>query len=814
MIKATNNLQFISLLLSFCFVVATVVQAQPAKIDVIVVNDDAAPDGDGTVFDVEPPVINDAGQVAFGAKLRRGAGSVTNPLWVRYNPSTGMIVLPVEDFGRYWPTLNNAGQSLLEYLIDVDSNRGLFLHDGTVSTELIRYGDPLPGGDDHLFGAATDDSRISAQLNDSGRVAFVGLTLPPAGGVSKHEIFLLDSDGIVTIAETGGPGPDGINPLVSLHDRLPQLNNQGQVAVNLDYEDQNPGGLYLWEDGVFTDVALYGEPTPLVNSNGTGTEYRTIDHGRFRINNRGDVAFSVKPEFHNTARWAIFKWSPLATTPLYLSDSFSPFGPPGEPAYLFGFNDLGQVAFSDTRLVDDVETTMILRADGDGFVEILRNGDTMPDGDGSIFLTPMVALNNNGQMVCLVDTGFGNDGLLFYDDEHGLIQILRTGDPFIGSVVEEIEVQGDGFNNSGMLNDCGEVTFRFYLEDGRRGIAVADPLYYHRQPIYGRVVWRSGNQERGIANAALEARMDDEVVATAVSDAQGNYAFAAIPRGEYVVTVRHPSYGSTFRIVDYTDKIDQRINFRLTPEQSGLSLSGTITDAAEGFEIGGLDVTALIGETVIWEGFRSRFRMDLPATPATVTIRVSALGYQDSETQVAVTPGVSVVHDIPLTRDESPTGDVAGVVTHSTTGLPMPGVVITAFHLDDGLRIYDTTDEEGRYALTGVPPGNYRIWASVPFHYSTSEVVVVESGIENALTLDFVLGSDPNGDAGELTSDMTENEPGTRSVVVSWPSHWIDPVVEVSPDMENWNAVDDITGNSVIVPPDGEIEFFRVNYEP
>jgi RNA polymerase sigma factor (sigma-70 family) len=58
-----------------------------------------------------------------------------------------------------------------------------------------------------------------------------------------------------------------------------------------------------------------------------------------------------------------------------------------------------------------------------------------------------------------------------------------------------------------------------------------------------------------------------------------------------------------------------------------------------------------------------------------------------------------------------PTQPFEGVVTDKDTGQPIPGTIV---HGDFPLRIETTTDDRGRYRLTGLPPGEHRIVANPP----------------------------------------------------------------------------------------------------
>ncbi|MCL4683870.1 hypothetical protein KJ059_03855 [Myxococcota bacterium] len=72
----------------------------------------------------------------------------------------------------------------------------------------------------------------------------------------------------------------------------------------------------------------------------------------------------------------------------------------------------------------------------------------------------------------------GDHGIFLYDDAAGLVQLLRMGDPLLGSSVLELSLATQGSQHLAdrrPLNDRGRVAFHFQLDDLRTGIAIAVP---------------------------------------------------------------------------------------------------------------------------------------------------------------------------------------------------------------------------------------------------------------------------------------------------------------------------------------------------
>jgi hypothetical protein len=74
----------------------------------------------------------------------------------------------------------------------------------------------------------------------------------------------------------------------------------------------------------------------------------------------------------------------------------------------------------------------------------------------------------------LAGAEFGNDlGIFLFDDQAGLTQLVREGDPLLGSTISLLELVSQQIDDRRVLNDLGDVAYHFTLADGRSGIAIA-----------------------------------------------------------------------------------------------------------------------------------------------------------------------------------------------------------------------------------------------------------------------------------------------------------------------------------------------------
>jgi len=208
------------------------------------------------------PAINGAGQVAFscdamnGAATRgiwRGDGSVLDPIVVEHQAAPDGN----GEFGLFGePAINGAGQvafsaMLMNTLSPGMDDAGIWRGDGTGITQMVRSGDAAPDGNGKFwFTIPTVDAPY---LNDVGLVAFVAdLTETAGAAVGDRGIFLADGVEVVQVARKGEAAGDiGGNQITDV--RLASMggipgtvfgnvvNSYGQVAYLADF-DGGAGG--------------------------------------------------------------------------------------------------------------------------------------------------------------------------------------------------------------------------------------------------------------------------------------------------------------------------------------------------------------------------------------------------------------------------------------------------------------------------------------------------------------------------------------------------------------------------------------------
>jgi len=234
--------------------------AVDAKLTAIALSGAAAPEGGGdTLADFEPPVINNAGDVAFLASLRRGREpSEAIYLWRRGKlekiVAAGDAVLGGGIFASFGnPALNNDGEVAFGAVIEQGPILGgLFLASGHDIRPVLAAGNPSPTGG--MF--ARFSERI--ELGDTGLIAFSAVL---RHGGPESAIFVSDGETPRPVAAIGDAAPGGGK--FAAFASWPAMSAGGTVAFIASI-DGGPEGLAVYRAGAegLTRLAAVGEPLP------------------------------------------------------------------------------------------------------------------------------------------------------------------------------------------------------------------------------------------------------------------------------------------------------------------------------------------------------------------------------------------------------------------------------------------------------------------------------------------------------------------------------------------------------------------------
>jgi hypothetical protein len=265
-------------------------------------------------------------------------------------------------------------------------------------------------------------------LDDDGRVIFRGYTYDPETWSYYGAAYL--ADGNATVA----------------------LTNVGDTGLTLDW--CNPA---FGDDGTAALVARDGDnhlilagPAPslvaVVDTAGAYYEFA----GEVAASAAGKIAFRATKD---TWEWVICRWDGNVVTDVasVQDDGYLQLG------YQLAINDAGQVAFG-VQASEWVHGIGLGSGAGPSTVVI--------DNEGPYDSFGHVGLDGDGRLVFTAELDDWSDGI-FAGPDPVADKVIARGDPLFGSIVTLAET------GRYSVNESGQVGFRYQLEDGREGIAVA-----------------------------------------------------------------------------------------------------------------------------------------------------------------------------------------------------------------------------------------------------------------------------------------------------------------------------------------------------
>lgn len=354
----------------------------------------------------------------------------------------------------------------------------------SLATRLAQRGQTAPDGQATFTGFL----RLAGP-STSGLVSFVSLE-NITEDTRRLVLYIADAGGLVEVAMNGDTAPDGggifrsFLQLIGVNDQA-QVAFVGRTAESPDDIFGDTDGYYLSGEGGIEVLVREGDAVPgggsifkLCIPGGLGCSYR---YGG--LNESGQIGFAAALAGTDEDR-ALFladtdslielarKGDPVPGGNGVFEDFFTPAGP----------SESGQVAFlasiSGTSGSDN-DNEGIYLADEGGVIELAREGNAVPGGNGSfgdfVFLT---GLNDNGEAAfnAILDGTSGGESdneALFIASEAGITELARNGEPAPGG--------GGGIISSILIptnpNENGEVAFDASIEGGDEGLPVDSGIF-------------------------------------------------------------------------------------------------------------------------------------------------------------------------------------------------------------------------------------------------------------------------------------------------------------------------------------------------
>ena len=236
--------------------------------------------------------------------------------------------------------------------------------------------------------------------------------------------------------------------------------------------------------------------------------------------------------------------------------------------------------------------------------------------------------------------------------------------------------------------------------------------------------------QRPIAGALVFHDKTDKAIMT---DQKGNFMMTDLHFGDYEVTAYKEGYNSTSKSVTLNkDTNGTSYMFSLSPalpvsagvlkgkvfleaEFDTISELYTADDAIVGFETGSMVPTGTIIDVV--ESDSDTLVGTYTTTVAPGTYNLFCWAYSHSEEhsgELTISAGEVLTYDFHLEMLDMQNSGLAGNITDSETGEPVPGASIIAYNTESEETLTTTSDENGFYFFVSPEPGDYDVVALAP----------------------------------------------------------------------------------------------------
>ena len=208
------------------------------------------------------------------------------------------------------------------------------------------------------------------------------------------------------------------------------------------------------------------------------------------------------------------------------------------------------------------------------------------------------------------------------------------------------------------------------------------------------------------------------------TDSNGNFTLTGLPPGPQTLTVSRPGFSPTTKTVTVVAGTSVSAGaIPLTPLPAFGTITGTVINASTGAPLFGATVAvASISITTTTDSNGNFTLAGIDGTGETLFVRAS--GFSSATKIVSTVAGETVsAGTIPLTPlPTASTGTGTVTVTNAGTVAPLSGATV------GGTGFSTTTDSNGNFTLTGLPPGPQTLTISRSGFTPETKAVTVEAG--------------------------------------------------------------------------------------
>ncbi|HEX2957893.1 MAG TPA: carboxypeptidase regulatory-like domain-containing protein [Chitinispirillaceae bacterium] len=239
--------------------------------------------------------------------------------------------------------------------------------------------------------------------------------------------------------------------------------------------------------------------------------------------------------------------------------------------------------------------------------------------------------------------------------------------------------------------------------------------------------------------------------------ADGAYSFAAVRTGNQSIQASLAGFVSKTTQISVTSADPVTVNIALV-KTAYVNVSGIVKDSATGTTLAGAVVSLGSGMNPRVDTTSADGAFSFDSVPSgSQTLRVSMASYNNKTVQLSV-GSEAVTADLALVATVY--GSISGIVSDSTTGLPLTGAIV---QIGNSMTLIDTTGTDGAYSIANVQTGTQTVKASVSkYTTKTSQVTVAENAVA---TTNFALIAIIYGSISGVITDSAKATPLAGAIV-------------------------------------------------
>ncbi|MFS0766942.1 carboxypeptidase regulatory-like domain-containing protein [Peribacillus phoenicis] len=271
--------------------------------------------------------------------------------------------------------------------------------------------------------------------------------------------------------------------------------------------------------------------------------------------------------------------------------------------------------------------------------------------------------------------------------------------------------------------------------------------------VAGTLTDAAGNPVTGSNIAVQVFDINGILIKTLLADFDGTFTIIDLAPGTYLVQITAPNYATSVASVNITANQTTSLPIVLTPNPAtitGLVINKDTSAPLSGVIITVSDLNGLIAGNAISDQNGQFTIQNLP--PNTVNVSAAATKPGFGSTSVSVQLGPGAVNSVTLAL--SPVaGSLTGTVRNALTGDTVSGATVQVFDFTRALAATVVTDQNGRYLVNNLAPGNVRVVASASDLGTVVQETVIAANVQTLL--DFDLIPNPGRISGTIINQQT-----------------------------------------------------------